>query len=82
MQGIFVDDPGEVGRAWDEAFAADRPVVLEAYTDPDVPPLPPHISFKNAKAFMSTLWKGDPNELGIIKQSAKELVEEYRPHGG
>lgn len=82
LQGIFVDDPGEVGRAWDEAFAADRPVVLEAYTDPDVPPLPPHISFKNAKAFMSTLWKGDPNELGIIKQSAKELVEEYRPHGG
>jgi pyruvate dehydrogenase (quinone) len=82
LKGIFVDDPGEVGRAWDEAFAADRPVVLEAYTDPDVPPLPPHISFKNAKAFMSTLWKGDPNELGIIKQSAKELVEEYRPHGG
>jgi pyruvate dehydrogenase (quinone) len=82
LQGIFVDDPDEVGSAWDEAFAADRPVVLEAYTDPDVPPLPPHISFKNAKAFMSTLWKGDPNELGIIKQSTKELVEEYRPHGG
>ncbi|MGH6796000.1 MAG: thiamine pyrophosphate-requiring protein, partial [Methylocella sp.] len=81
LKGIFVDDPSNVGSAWDEAFAADRPVVLEAYTDPDVPPLPPHISFKNAKAFMSTLWKGDPNELGIIEQSVKELVEEYRPHG-
>jgi pyruvate dehydrogenase (quinone) len=66
--------------AWDAAFAADRPVVLEAFTDPDVPPLPPHISLTNAKASMSTLWKGDPNELGIIKQSAKELVQEFLPH--
>lgn len=47
----------------------------------DVPPLPPHISLKNAKAFMSTLRKGDPNELGIIKQSVKEFVEELLPHG-
>ncbi len=81
LKGIFVNDPDKVGGAWDEAFAADRPVVLEAYTDPDVPPLPPHISLKNAMAFMSTLLKGDPNELGIIKQSFKELAEEYLPHG-
>jgi pyruvate dehydrogenase (quinone) len=81
LKGIFVNDPDKVGAAWDEAFAADRPVVLEAYTDPDVPPLPPHISLQNAKAFMSTLWKGDPNERGIIKQSFKEFVEEYLPHG-
>ena len=76
LKGIFVDTPDKVGSAWDEAFAADRPVVVEAYTDPDVPPLPPHISLKNAKAFMSTLRKGDPNEFGIIKQSVKEFVEE------
>jgi pyruvate dehydrogenase (quinone) len=81
LKGIFVDDPDKIGRAWDEAFAADRPVVLEAYTDPDVPPLPPHISLKNAKAFMSTLWKGDPNEHGIIVQSVKEFIEEFLPHG-
>ena len=80
LKGLYVDDPDQVGAAWDEAFAADRPVVLEAYTDPDVPPLPPHISLKNAKAFMSTLWKGDPNEMGIIKQSAKELLQEFLPH--
>jgi pyruvate dehydrogenase (quinone) len=44
LEGIYVDDPGHVGHAWDQAFAADRPVVIEAFTDPDVPPLPPHIS--------------------------------------
>lgn len=47
----------------------------------DVPPLPPHISLKNAKAFMSTLWKGDPNERGIITRSFKEFVAEYLRHG-
>jgi len=29
--------------AWQQALASDIPVVLEAKTDPEVPPLPPHI---------------------------------------
>lgn len=41
LKGIFVNDPDGVADAWDEALAGNRPVVLEAYTDPDVPPLPP-----------------------------------------
>jgi pyruvate dehydrogenase (quinone) len=81
LKGIFVDRPDQVASAWEEAFAADRPVVLEAYTDPDVPPLPPHITLKQAKAFASTLWKGDPGEFKMIKESAKELIEDFLPHG-
>jgi pyruvate dehydrogenase (quinone) len=77
LKGIRVDRPEQVGPAWDEAFAADRPVVIEAVTDPEVPPLPPHISLKNAKALMSTLWQGDPREAGIIKQAAKELFADF-----
>ena len=38
-KGIYVDNPEQVGPAWDEALAADRPVVLEVKTDPEVPPL-------------------------------------------
>jgi len=77
LKGIFVDAPDRIAPAWEEAFAADRPVVLEAYTDPDIPPLPPHISLKNAKAFASTLWEGDPSEFKIIKESAKEILEDF-----
>jgi pyruvate dehydrogenase (quinone) len=79
LKGIFVANPDDVGRAWDEAFAADRPVVVEAVTDPNIPPIPPHISFKNAKAFMSTLWQGDPDTFDIIKNSAKEIIGEFLP---
>ena len=51
LKGIFVDDPDRVGAAWEEALAADRPVVVEFKTDPEVPPLPPHITLKQAKDF-------------------------------
>lgn len=42
MKGIYCDDPERLGAAWDEALAADRPVLLDVKTDPEVPPLPPH----------------------------------------
>ena len=74
LKGIRVDRPEDVGQAWDEALAADRPVVFEAYTSGNVPTLPPHISFEQAKEFTSALVKGDPEEGGIIKQSVKELL--------
>ena len=49
LEGIYVDDPTILADAWDEALSADRPVVLEVKTDPEIAPLPPHISLKEAK---------------------------------
>jgi len=78
LKGIFVDNPDRVGAAWDEALAADRPVILEAYTDPNVPPLPPHITLKDAKNFMMMM--RDEPELGsVLKNTAKELLTSIIP---
>jgi pyruvate dehydrogenase (quinone) len=77
LHGILLNDPEKISEALDEALYADRPVVINAYTDPDVPPIPPHISLKQAKAFMSSLLKGDPNSLGIIKQTFKNVTDKY-----
>lgn len=41
LTGIRVERPEEVDDAWDRALAADRPVLIEAVVDPDVPLLPP-----------------------------------------
>ena len=79
LKGIFVDNPDRVAAAWEEALAADRPVVLEAKTDPEVPPLPPHITLKQARAFASTLLTGDPRESSVIVQTAKELMADLLP---
>jgi pyruvate dehydrogenase (quinone) len=73
FKGIYVDRPDALGVAWDEALAADRPVVLEVKTDPEVPPLPPHITFEQAKHLTEALTKGDPHEGSIIKETAKQV---------
>lgn len=80
LRGIFVDKPEQIGEAWDQALSSDRPVVLEAYTDPNVPTLPPHISFKEAEMFSKALIKGDPEEIGIIRQTFKDAIESFVPH--
>jgi pyruvate dehydrogenase (quinone) len=78
-KGIFVDDPDRVGAAWDEALAADRPVVVEFKTDPEVPPLPPHITLKQRKAFAAALLKGDPEESGVIVGAARQVLASILP---
>jgi len=79
LKGIYVDDPERMGSAWDEALGADVPVVLEVKTDPEVPPLPPHITFKQAKNFMNTLQQGDPDASGMIKGALHQVFAAVTP---
>ncbi len=79
LLGIRVDTPDQIGPAWDRALAADRPVVFEAITDPNVPPLPPHISLEQARNFASSVWSGDAEALGFIKQTVKDAAESFLP---
>ena len=78
LKGIFCNKPDKVGAAWDEALAADRPVILEFFTDPNVPPLPPHITLKDAKNFM-TMIPSEPELGSVLKNSAKELISTILP---
>ncbi|MGB3327960.1 MAG: thiamine pyrophosphate-dependent enzyme, partial [Thermomicrobiales bacterium] len=41
LRGILLEDADRIDATWDEALAADRPVLIEAITDPSVPTLPP-----------------------------------------
>jgi pyruvate dehydrogenase (quinone) len=79
LRGIYVDDPERLAGAWDEALAADRPVVLEVKTDPEVPPLPPHITLKQAKNFASSVLAPDPNEGSMLLGAAKEVLSSVLP---
>jgi pyruvate dehydrogenase (quinone) len=78
FKGIRVDSPDAVGAAWDEALAADRPVLVEAITDPEVPPLPPHITLEEARNFMRAL-RHDPDRGAVVKESFKQKIEELIP---
>ncbi len=80
LDGIKIDKPEDIIPSLEHAFTLNRPVVIDVYTDPSVPPLPPHITFKEAKAFASSMLKGDANSWDMIKQSWKDVIENYLPH--
>ena len=79
LHGIYVDRADALGAAWDEALGSKWPVVLEVKTDPEVPPLPPHITLKQALNFTRTLLKGDPREGGIIRDTTRQVLSSILP---
>jgi pyruvate dehydrogenase (quinone) len=74
LEGIELKHPNEIGAAWDAALHATKPVVIDAHCDPNVPPLPPHITFEQAKGYMFSLLKWDVNLGATVKQSAKQMM--------
>ena len=80
LKGVKLNDPEQLANAWDEVLSADRPALLEVVVDPNVPNIPPHISFEQMVKFTKAMVKGDPKELGVISQTFKDVIEEYLPH--
>lgn len=83
LRGVRVDKPEGVAAALDAAFAADRPCVIEAVTDPNVPILPPHITLEQMKGYLSSVLKGDPDARDIVRQSVRDaptVLKGILPH--
>jgi pyruvate dehydrogenase (quinone) len=78
LKGIYVDRPEQIAPAWDEALNADRPVILEVKADPNVPPLPPHITLKDARNFLSMLPK-EPELTSVLRNTAREVLAGVLP---
>ncbi|HET7403307.1 MAG TPA: thiamine pyrophosphate-requiring protein, partial [Usitatibacter sp.] len=81
LGGIRVERPDQVAPAWEAAFRAARPTVIDVHADPNVPPIPPHVSMKQAKDYVRALLKGDVDAVGIVKASMKEMWAELVPAG-
>lgn len=74
-----VETPDDLGPACDAVLAADRPAVLEAITDPEVPPLPPHITFEQSRNLMLAIVRGDESWREMLEQSLKAKLKELAP---
>jgi pyruvate dehydrogenase (quinone) len=79
LRGIRVETPEEVGPAWERAFSAGVPTVVDALASPDVPPIPPHIEWKEARALMSAMLTGDPDTADIVRQATKQTLLDLLP---
>ncbi len=82
LKGIYVDKDDMLGAAWDAALHADRPVVIEVKSDPSVPPLPPHITMTQARAFGKALLQGDPDEGSVLVDTARQVLGAVLPGRG
>ncbi len=80
FEGIRVDRPEDVGPAWDRALAADKPVLLEFVTDPQITPLPPHVRWPQMKKTVKGLASGDEDAAGIATKGFKGKLAEVKEH--
>jgi pyruvate dehydrogenase (quinone) len=79
LHGVKVDRPDDLASAWSEVLSAGKPAVLEAVVDPEIPPLPPHITGKQMKSMAEAMVKGDPEAVGVMEKSLRAKVEEFLP---
>jgi pyruvate dehydrogenase (quinone) len=80
LNAMTIKDPEDLKSAWRHALTCDRPTVLDVFTDPDMPPIPPHAEWDQAKAAASAVLKGDENSWGFIVEGLKTKAQEFMPH--
>ena len=54
---------------------------MNVYADANVPPLPPHITFKDAKNFI-TMIASEPELGSVVKNSVKQVLASVLPAKG
>ncbi|MBQ0862741.1 thiamine pyrophosphate-requiring protein [Streptomyces smyrnaeus] len=75
LRGIRCDDPKKVTSSWEEALAADRPVVLEFVVDNEIAPIPPHIMKEQGKKAAKAAVR-DPERTGIATRGFRQKLTE------
>ena len=79
LAGITVRHPDELRPAWERAFAATGPTVIDVHCDPEVPPIPPHATLDEAVSMVEAVLGGDPSAMHLVVQGAKEKLQEILP---
>jgi pyruvate dehydrogenase (quinone) len=79
LDAVEVSDVEGIRPAWERALAANRPVVLDVHTDPDIPPIPPHADWEQAASMTKAMLGGDEDALGVLKSGLKQKVQEFIP---
>ncbi|MEU5841810.1 thiamine pyrophosphate-requiring protein [Rhodococcus sp. NPDC047139] len=79
LGGETVRATDELDSAWERALAADHPTVLDVYTDPEMPPIPPHATWEQFTDVAKSVLAGDENRWDFVKQGVKTKLQEYLP---
>ena len=72
LAGERIDDPEALGPAWERALGSDRPFVLEAVVDPNIPPLPPQTVEQQRAQYEEAIGKGDSEAADVRRGAAAQ----------
>ena len=68
LDGVRVERPEDVAAAWDRALASDRPFVIDALVDRNVPTLPPQLKSEQEDKLTKALTTGDADAEAVLRQ--------------
>lgn len=79
LTGIRLETSDKIEEAMDEAFKSDRPVVIDAVTTAEEAPLPPHITFEQARAMTKSTLSDPAAGIAGAKEAIVEKLREVLP---
>ena len=68
LDGVRVERPDDVAPAWERALASDRPFVIDALVDRNVPTLPPQLEAAQEDKLTKALSSGDADAEAVLAQ--------------
>ena len=77
--GIKVDQPAEVRPAIQQALSHNGPALVDVNVNPDEPPLPGKVDYKQAKKFAEAFLRGQPRKATIATTLFKDKIEQLKP---
>jgi pyruvate dehydrogenase (quinone) len=76
--GIRVERAVDVEAAVAEALAHAGPAVVDVLTNPDEPPMPPKVSYEQAKGFAKAFLHGQPHKATIASTLFRDKIAELK----
>lgn len=74
--GIRVERPEQVASAWETALRADRPVVIDAVTDPEVLTFTPEVAKEFAQKLAQAIAQGDEAAMQHLEDPLRQAVKQ------
>jgi pyruvate dehydrogenase (quinone) len=77
-RGWEVDKASELERAVKEAFAHPGPALVDVRVNPEEPPLPPKVSYDQAKGFVQAWLRGQPQKVTMASTLFRDKIDQLR----
>ena len=76
--GLKVTHPGEVRDAISQALGHDGPALVDVNVNPDEPPLPGKVEYKQAVKFAEAFLRGQPRKSTIASTLFRDKIEQLK----